>query len=101
MLAQEPPPKLGAAEIERQLQTLPNWTIANHQLRRTYQFQDFVEAMAFVNRLVEPAESAGHHPDITISYNRVAISLTTHDVGGITQKDFDLAQVIARVAEQL
>jgi 4a-hydroxytetrahydrobiopterin dehydratase len=50
-----------------------------------------------VNKLVEPAESAGHHPDIEISYNKVKILLTTHDAGGLTQKDFDLAEVISQI----
>jgi 4a-hydroxytetrahydrobiopterin dehydratase len=50
-----------------------------------------------VNKLVEPAESAGHHPDIEISYNKVKILLTTHDAGGLTQKDFDLARVISQI----
>ena len=52
-----------------------------------------------MNKLVEPAEAAGHHPDITISYNKVIINLSTHDAGGITQKDFDLAQTISQLAQ--
>lgn len=97
-LANEPLSKLSEAEIARQLQNLPGWTVENQQLRRTYQFKDFVESVAFVNRLVEPAERAGHHPDITISYNKVIVSLTTHDAGGVTQKDLDLAQVISQMS---
>ena len=100
MFASEPPTKLSEAEIDRQLKSLPDWTIEDQQLRRTYRFKNFVEAVAFVNRLVEPAESAGHHPDIFIAYNQVAIALTTHDAGGITQKDFDLAQTISQVAAE-
>jgi 4a-hydroxytetrahydrobiopterin dehydratase len=56
-----------------------------------------VEAIAFVNQIVEPAEAAGHHPDLEISYNKVTVSLTTHDAGGLTSKDFDLAQVISKL----
>lgn len=97
-LANEPLVKLSETEVNQQLQSLPDWTIEDQQLRRTYQFEDFVEAVAFVNRLVEPAETAGHHPDIAISFNQVAIALTTHDAGGITQQDFDLAQVISQIA---
>ena len=102
-LASEPPttPKrLSDTEISQQLQSLPGWTIEDQQLRRTYQFKNFVEAIDFVNRLVEPAEKAGHHPDIAISYNQVTISLTTHDAGGLTQKDFDLAEIISQLSKR-
>jgi 4a-hydroxytetrahydrobiopterin dehydratase len=58
-------------------------------------FKDFVAAMDFVNKLVEPAEAAGHHPDLAISYNKVTISLTTHDAGGLTEKDFAMAKQIS------
>lgn len=54
--------------------------------------------MEFVNKLVDPAESAGHHPDIEISYNKVRITLTTHDAGGLTQKDFELAKEISQIS---
>ncbi len=61
-------------------------------------FKNFLDAIEFVNKLVAPAEAAGHHPDITISYNRVTISLTTHDAGGLTQKDLTLAKTLAQLA---
>ncbi len=91
---------LSQTEVSKHIENLPGWTIENQQLRRTYQFKDFVEAIDFVNRLVEPAETAGHHPDIAISYNKVSISLTTHDAGGLTQKDFDLAKIISQLSTQ-
>jgi 4a-hydroxytetrahydrobiopterin dehydratase len=100
LLANEPSnfqTKLSETEISRQLQSLPEWKVEDGQLRRTYVFENFVQAIAFVNLLIEPAEKAGHHPDLSISYNRVTVSLTTHDAGGITQKDFDLAQVVSRL----
>ena len=65
---------------------------------RTFEFKDFVEAIAFVDKLVEPAEAAGHHPDLSISYNEVTVSLTSHDAGGLTSKDFELAQTISDLA---
>jgi 4a-hydroxytetrahydrobiopterin dehydratase len=80
------------------MQSLPGWTTDGTQLSRTYQFKNFVEAIGFVNRLVEPAETANHHPDIAISYNKVTISLTTHDAGGLTQQDFKLAQIISQLS---
>lgn len=91
---------LSQIEVSKHMENLPGWTIENQQLCRTYQFKDFVEAIDFVNRLVEPAETAGHHPDISISYNKVSISLTTHDAGGLTQKDFDLAKIISQLSTQ-
>ena len=103
ILAGEPPTtprRLSDTEISQQLPSLSGWTIENQQLRRTYQFKNFVESIDFVNRLVEPAEKAGHHPDIVISYNQVTISLTTHDAGGLTQKDFDLAAIISQLSLQ-
>lgn len=86
---------LSQVEIKEQISQLSGWTIEGKEILCQKTFKDFVEAIAWVNKLVEPAESAGHHPDIAISYNKVTVSLTTHDAGGITQMDFDLAQVIS------
>ncbi len=90
---------LNETEINQKLQTLSGWTKEGDTIARTFEFKDFLGAMDFVNQLVEPAEAAGHHPDIAISYNKVSVSLTTHDAGGITQKDFDLAQTISELAK--
>jgi len=73
------------------LAALPDWKIVSGELVRTFQFKDFRAALGFVNRVGELAEEAGHHPDIDIRYNRVRLGLSTHDEGGITVKDFDLA----------
>lgn len=88
---------LSDSEIREKAQTLNGWTVEANKLQCDRKFKDFIEAIAFVNKLVEPSESAGHHPDIAISYNRVKINLTTHDIGGLTQKDFDLARVISEI----
>jgi 4a-hydroxytetrahydrobiopterin dehydratase len=85
---------LNSAEIEQALVSLPEWSTDGKSLRRTYVFDGFPEAIAFVNRLVAPAEAQGHHPDITVSYNRVTLCLTTHDAGGLTAKDPALARVL-------
>ena len=90
---------LTQTEIEQKIQAIPQWRQKDQTLTRTFKFKNFVEAIYFVDRLVEPAEAAGHHPDIAISYNEVIISLTTHDAGGLTQMDFDLAQKISQLAE--
>jgi 4a-hydroxytetrahydrobiopterin dehydratase len=88
---------LSDEEIQERANQLEGWTLEGKELRITQKFKDFVEAIAFVNKLVEPAEAANHHPDLEISYNKVKITLTTHDAGGLTSKDFDLAQVISKL----
>ncbi|MBW4563792.1 MAG: 4a-hydroxytetrahydrobiopterin dehydratase [Mojavia pulchra JT2-VF2] len=88
---------LTETEIKERASFLSGWTVEGSKLQTTRTFKDFIQAIKFVNQLVEPAESAGHHPDIEISYNKVRINLTTHDAGGLTQKDFDLAEVISRI----
>jgi 4a-hydroxytetrahydrobiopterin dehydratase len=90
---------LTEAEIQQQLVRLPSWTRQNQQLQRTFILKNFVEAIGFVNQLVEPSEKLEHHPDILIQYNRVTITLSTHDAGGLTQKDFELAQIISQIAK--
>jgi 4a-hydroxytetrahydrobiopterin dehydratase len=82
---------ISAEAAERRLASLPGWGIENGELVKTFNFKDFRESLAFVNRVGETAESAGHHPDIDIRYNRVRLSLVSHDAGGLTEKDFDLA----------
>jgi 4a-hydroxytetrahydrobiopterin dehydratase len=86
-------PPLNAQEVASRLATLPQWRIEAGLLTRTFLFKDFVASLAFVNRVGERAEAAGHHPDIDIRYSRVKLGLVTHDAGGLTAKDFDLATV--------
>ena len=85
---------LSAEVVQERLKSLPGWTLAGGMVVREVTFQDFVTAIAFVNRLAAEAEAAGHHPDIDIRYNRVRLGLVSHDAGGLTQKDFGLATVI-------
>lgn len=84
--------KLSEDEIKTSLAELPEWTELEGEIQRTYQFADFAEAMKFVNRVAEQAERSQHHPDILIRYNKVTLTLSTHDAGGITAKDFELAR---------
>ena len=83
--------KLSSEETHSRLSTLPGWKIDSGELVKTFQFKDFRAALRFVNQVGEAAEEAGHHPDIDIRYNRVSLSLVTHDAGGLTAKDFDIA----------
>ncbi len=82
---------LSAEEAQAHLSKLNGWLIEDGQLVKTFQFETFRGSLAFVNRVGELAEQAGHHPDIDIRYNRVRLSLFTHDAGGLTTKDFELA----------
>jgi 4a-hydroxytetrahydrobiopterin dehydratase len=82
---------LTPAEIEEVLQAHPSWKLQAGKLVREWTFKDFVEAMAFVNRVATVAEAAGHHPDIDIRYNRVLLGLVSHDAGGITKRDAAMA----------
>lgn len=89
---------LSEAEIAEALRGLPGWARAGSAITRTFRFAGLPEAVAFVDRLVAPAEAANHHPDLAVSYNRVQVTLTTHDAGGLTRKDVDLAHAIDRLA---
>lgn len=72
---------------------LADWTLVNeHHLEKEYRFHDFREALAFVNRLGEAAEEEGHHPDIFLTWGKVKLTLWTHSVGGLSEKDFTLAE---------
>jgi 4a-hydroxytetrahydrobiopterin dehydratase len=88
---------LSEAEVRAHLQNTAGWALAGGEIERTFAFGSFPAAIAFVNRLADAAERAGHHPDITVNYNRVKLALSTHSEGGITQKDFDLAREINRL----
>jgi 4a-hydroxytetrahydrobiopterin dehydratase len=83
--------RLSSEEVTSHLGALPLWSIEKGELTRTFEFKDFRAALEFVNLVGERAEAAGHHPDIDIRYNRVRLALVTHDAGGLTAKDFDLA----------
>ena len=84
-------PALSPDEITSRLASLSGWNVEQGELARQFQFPDFLGSIAFVNSVAPLAEAAGHHPDIDIRYNKVRVALTTHDAGGITAKDFDLA----------
>jgi 4a-hydroxytetrahydrobiopterin dehydratase len=85
---------LSETQVKQALLDLPNWHLERGELVHVAAFEDFKAAMEFVNRVAALAEDANHHPDIDIRYNRVRLALTTHDAGGITRKDFELAAAI-------
>lgn len=83
-------------ELDTALRSLPRWTVIEGKLHREFRFADFAEAFAFMTRVAALAEAANHHPDWSNAWNRVSIDLVTHDAGGITAKDVELARAIDR-----
>jgi 4a-hydroxytetrahydrobiopterin dehydratase len=91
--------KLTPDAIAAAMQALPSWThnAASATIRRDFRFADFSEAFGFISRVALLAQAANHHPEWSNVYDRVYIELTTHDAGGVTQKDIDLATAIDRL----
>jgi 4a-hydroxytetrahydrobiopterin dehydratase len=94
MKSDERPEQLSDIAIQRGLGSLPGWSRKGGALSKTFQFETFPAGINFVVRVAEAAEAAQHHPDIDIRYTRVTCTLTTHDAGGITQKDLNMANEI-------
>jgi 4a-hydroxytetrahydrobiopterin dehydratase len=91
--------KLDDAELRLLMRDLEGWKLLGDAIHKEFTFPGFKSAIAFVDRIAERAIAAGHHPDLEIHYNRVVVSLSTHDAGGVTQRDVSLATDIDRVAE--
>ncbi len=85
-------------EISAALDDLPGWSADGDAITKTYEFADFRAALEFMNRAAGPIEEADHHPEWTNVYNRVDVRLSSHDVGGVTERDAKLATVLDRVA---
>lgn len=90
--------KLTEEQIQTELTNNPDWSEVSGKIQRTFQFSDFKAAMAFVDGLADYAERVQHHPDLLIRYNKVTVSVTSHDAGGITTKDFKLAHEADKLA---
>ena len=85
---------LTETEIQQHLARVPGWERRGPEIRRTWAFADFAGSMVFVNRVAALAEAADHHPDIDVRYSKVTLALSTHDAGGLTARDFALAEAI-------
>jgi 4a-hydroxytetrahydrobiopterin dehydratase len=92
------PSPLSDAEVTRELGTVPGWNRDGNAITRTWRFADFKTAMFFVNGVAALAERAEHHPDMAVHYNEVTLRLWSHDAGGLTRRDFELAR---RIGEAL
>lgn len=93
-----PAPRLSESEIADGLNGLNSWTLRGNKIARKLEFPSFNDAIAFINKIAPLADQADHHPEIFNVYNQVVLELTTHDSGGLTHKDFDLARQIDAVA---
>ena len=83
--------------IQRELGTLPGWARRGNALTKTFTMPSFPAAIETVRRVADLAEDSAHHPDIDIRYTKLVFTLSTHDAGGVTQKDIDLARAIERL----
>ncbi len=90
--------KLTTDEIKDLLYQFKGWVQEGEYLRQSYRFPGFSNAIDFVNRVAEAAEQMNHHPEILIQFNKVSITLTSHDVKGITRRDFKMAEAVDRLA---
>lgn len=96
-------PELDAAEIAQLLAEHPQWSLSRNgkAITRTFQFKDFSEAWGFMSRVALLAEAQDHHPEWFNVYNKVEVTLTTHDADGVTQKDLELAGFMDQLAARL
>ena len=84
-------------EIQQHMENLKEWSLSSNSIEKVFSFNTFKESIAFVNKIGEIAEKHNHHPDIMINYNIVSLSLTTHNVKGLTKADFDVAKEIDKI----
>jgi 4a-hydroxytetrahydrobiopterin dehydratase len=94
------PELLNAQDIKNWLKKLPEWELDKKHIERLFEFDDFSQAIEFVNGVAEIAEEDDHHPDIDIRYNKVKVALSTHSEGGITDLDFELAEKIDTLVDE-
>jgi 4a-hydroxytetrahydrobiopterin dehydratase len=88
------PKKLSPAAVSKGLKSLKGWTAAGDEISKTFSFEDYYETMAFVNAVAWIANSANHHPDMEVHYNKVKVRYSTHDAGGVTKDDLDNAKAV-------
>jgi len=91
---------LDAAEIKQEIKRIPEWELLkNKSIERTFEFDDFTQAIDFVNAVAEIAEEEEHYPEIDLRFNKVRLLLSTHSEGGLTETDFDIAEKIDTLSE--
>lgn len=90
---------LEKGDLKDSLKKCPEWEIEKNSITRSFEFEEFMDGIDFVNNVGEIAEEAQHYPDITIKYTKVTLKLTTHDVGGVTELDIELAQRVDNLVD--
>jgi len=86
--------KLSKTDIDEELKSLPGWSVVNEKLHKEFQFDNFNQAFGFMTRAAMEIEKMNHHPEWFNVYNKITIELTTHDAGGITENDVNLAKIL-------
>ena len=87
-----------AAELKDRMKKIPEWELEKKHIERTFEFDDFADAIDFVNAVAEVADEEEHHPDIDIRYNTITMALVSHDAGGVTPRDVRMAGTINKIA---
>jgi 4a-hydroxytetrahydrobiopterin dehydratase len=90
--------KLSQTDIDEELKSLPGWSVVNEKLHKEFQFDSFNQAFGFMTRAAMEIEKMNHHPEWFNVYNKITIELTTHDAGGITKNDVNLAKILNSLA---
>jgi 4a-hydroxytetrahydrobiopterin dehydratase len=90
--------RLSQADIDEQLKSIPGWSVVNEKLHKEFQFDSFNQAFGFMTRAAMEIEKMNHHPEWFNVYNRITVELTTHDAGGITNNDVNLARILNSLA---
>jgi len=88
--------RLTDSEISERLRSLEGWEVRDSRLVRSFKFKDFMSAVRFVDEIAPLAEAEGHHPDLQVGWGKVVVELTSHDAGGLTEKDFEVAARLPR-----
>jgi 4a-hydroxytetrahydrobiopterin dehydratase len=90
--------KLNPSEIQQRLTELKGWKLDGNAIKKEWQFKDFNEAMVFINRVADLAREQDHHPELFNVYNKVSLRFSTHDAGGLTNRDFKMATAVDKIA---
>lgn len=91
--------KLNQSEIQQRLNEVKGWKLDGNAIKKEWQFKDFDEAMAFINRVANLAREQDHHPELYNVYNKVSLRFSTHDAGGLTKRDFKMATAVDKIAK--
>ena len=92
--------KLSDQDIDRELQSLGGWKLTENRIEKEFQFDSYMSGVDFVNRIAARAEEHNHHPDLEVGWCRVKVELTSHDTGGVTERDIRMAKAVSDLARE-